>query len=910
MTRDRIASALAVRSRRTGNWHAPHSRGPLVGAMQGGRSASHARPIQPWVSRLSVSLWLTLACFASVTHAQLNWDGGISNEGSVIDSAPSFDSRPTGNGSRRIRVFPRSSVPWRAESFETADGSERVAVIDSGVNIIVDRLAGFGTVDISTDRIVIWASAQQRAELESGNATTDDDAPLEFYLEGNIVFRQGDRVVYANRMYYNVREEAGVVLDGELLTPVEGYQGLVRLKANILRQVSPSRIEGFDGALTTSRLGIPRYWLQSSDFVYETMPNPLAGTLDTNGRPYPMLTKRVTSEGNRLFLAEWPIFYWPRISANLDRPTFVLESLSVNRDSVFGTQVLSDWNLYQALGFRSPPSGTRWTGSLDYLSERGFGVGSYFEYDRFGFWGRPGPTRGFLDIWGINDDGLDNLGLGRRQLAPEKDFRGRILGRHRQQLDGGYEVTGEIGVISDRNFLEQYYEEEWDQEKDQTTGLQLKRRMGNQSWSVGADLRVNDFFTQTNWLPRLDHFWIRQPILGDWITWTEHSNIGYAKLEVADAPDDPGEAALFDPLAWEADREGIRATTRQRIDLPLQWRGAKIVPYALGEATYWHEDLSGDDQSRVLGQLGVRSSIPIVRVDPSINSVLFNVNGLAHKVVFESEFFWADSDTRMTDLPLYDPLDDDSVEFFRRRFFFQSFGGVAGDDIALRFDERFYALRSGMQRWVTAPSREIADDLTVLRLAARQRWQTKRGAPGRQRVVDWITLDLEGSLFPDADRDNFGQEAGLVNYEFRWHVGDRFTVLSDGMADFFADGLRTFSLGGMVSRPGRGRYVVGVRNIEGPISSSILYGSTSYRVSPKWIVNYASTFDLGETGNIGQRGQIIRVGESFLVGVGFNYDNSRDNFGVRFSIEPRFLSGKLSRVGGVPIPPVGFNGLE
>jgi hypothetical protein len=52
------------------------------------------------------------------------------------------------------------------------------------------------------------------------------------------------------------------------------------------------------------------------------------------------------------------------------------------------------------------------------------------------------------------------------------------------------------------------------------------------------------------------------------------------------------------------------------------------------------------------------------------------------------------------------------------------------------------------------------------------------------------------------------------------------------------------------------------------------------------------------------------VGESFLVGLGFNYDASRDNFGVQFGIEPRFLSGRLSRVGGIPIPPVGVAGLE
>ena len=235
---------------------------------------------------------------------------------------------------------------------------------------------------------------------------------------------------------------------------------------------------------------------------------------------------------------------------------------------------------------------------------------------------------------------------------------------------------------------------------------------------------------------------------------------------------------------------------------------------------------------------------------------------------------------------------------------------MAGDNVPLEFDERSYALRSGLQGWVTSPSSEVADDLMTWRLAARQRWQTKRGMPGNQHVVDYVKLDVEGYIFPKADRDNFGETLGLLNYDFRWHVGDRFTILSDGFADFFADGLKTVSLSSMISRPGTYRYVGGIRGIDGPFRSAIVYGAASYRLSPKWIANYASSLDLGETGNLGQRGQFVRVGESFLVGLGFNYDRSRDNLGFQFTVEPRFLAGRLGRVGNVPILPVGFDGLE
>jgi hypothetical protein len=300
------------------------------------------------------------------------------------------------------------------------------------------------------------------------------------------------------------------------------------------------------------------------------------------------------------------------------------------------------------------------------------------------------------------------------------------------------------------------------------------------------------------------------------------------------------------------------------------------------------------------------------RVDPTVRSILWNLNGLSHKVVFESEFLWADANKNLEDLPLYDQLDDDATEHFRRRFVDDDFGGLPFVDnfAPLRFDERFYALRAGLQRWVTAPT-EIADDLMFLRLGARQRWQTKRGIPQRLRVVDWMTLDTNVTLFPKADRDNFGETVGLIDYDWRWYVGDRLTLISDGYADTFDDALRVFTLGGTIDRPERGSLFLAFRSIEGPISSNLLHAGFHYRLSHKWLATLGSVTDFGSAGNIGQRYELTRIGESFLVSAGVNVDTSRDNVGFNFSIEPRFVPvSRRSFVGGVPILPAGARGLE
>ncbi|MFV1968638.1 MAG: organic solvent tolerance protein OstA, partial [Pirellulaceae bacterium] len=465
------------------------------------------------------------------------------------------------------------------------------------------------------------------------------------------------------------------------------------------------------------------------------------------------------------------------------------------------------------------------------------------------------------------------------------------------------------------------YEQECDLSKDQTTGFELKRYNGNRTWSLTGDARLNEFFTQTEWLPRFDHFLLGQSLLYDRLTWYARSNVGYARLRVGEEPLNPQEIAKWDPLAWETDlggavpvdREGLRAVTRQELDLPVALGPVKVVPYIAGELGYWGEDLTGAEVARAFGQAGVRAALPFWRVDPTVQSTLFNLNGLAHKVVFDVDVFWSDADQDLDRFPLYDPLDDDSTEHFRRRLFFDTFGGIKGigDNVALRFDERYFALRSGMQSQVTAPSAEIAGDLTLARVGVRQRWQTKRGLPGQQHVVDWLVLDVEGAFFPDADRDNFGEPFGLLDYDLRWHVGDRFTVLSDGFADFFDEGLRTVSIGGKITRPERSSLYLGYRSIEGPISSNILSGSIGYRSSEKWIISAGAAVDLGETGSIGQNLTITRIGESVLLRFGFNVDVSRGNVGVTVAIEPRFLPrNRLGLVGGVQIPPAGAYGLE
>lgn len=842
----------------------------------------------------------------------------------VIATPPA--AAPQVVGTRRIRIQRRSSVGVQAKWFPVPDRNEWVAVISGGVNMVVDGLPDLGTIDVSTDRLVIWTSGAEAPDL-SGEAMQRADMPLEIYMEGNIEFRQGDRIIFARSMYYNIAQQYGIVLDAELLSPLPRFGGVGRLKADVLQQVDQNHFIATGGAVTTSRLGVPSYWFQADQIQFEDLQRPMVDPFTGNPQldpvtGEPMMDHQLLATANNIFvyLGGLPVFYWPVIAADVDKQrTFYIDRISIDNDQIFGNQVRTDWNLYQLLGIASPPENSKWTLAVDYLSERGLGVGTDFTYTFADPFNLNVQNFGDLHAWGINDSGNDNLGRGRTDVPPETDFRGRVYWKHRSRFASGLQVSAELGVISDRNFLEQYYENEWDLWKDQITGVEVKQLIGNQSLSLSADYRVNEYFTQTSSLPKLQHVIIGQSLLGDMLTWHGHTFGGYSKISSASFPDNPVDASMFTYLPWEpqdpvqgsnlpGDREGARVGTRQELDLPFNIGPVDFVPYVMGDATYWGEDLVGDEDTRLLGQVGLRSSLSMWSVDPNVCRPLLNVNGIAHKITFEADLFFADSSKDLEELPLYDQIDDDSTEAMRHRMLFTTFAGQPF--IPPQFEDRFYALRYGMQKDVTAYSMEVADDLAVAQLGVRQRWQTKRGLPGQERTIDWITLDVGSSFFPDPDRDNFGEVVGLVNYNFQWHVGDRFTVLSDGFADFFTDGLKVATLGATLTKPQVGTLFAGIRHADGPFESTVLNSNFTYRMNDKYLLSVGASYDFGPTGNIGNLFELTRIGESFLITMGATYDASRDNLNVNFMVAPRFISTARGFIAGEPIPPVGAFGLE
>ena len=149
--------------------------------------------------------------------------------------------------------------------------------------------------------------------------------------------------------------------------------------------------------------------------------------------------------------------------------------------------------------------------------------------------------------------------------------------------------------------------------------------------------------TETQWLPRFDHFLLGDSLVDDKVTWFEHTSLGYAQFKVGTLPT-PRRREAMSHLPWEPKNfSGGRSISRNEIDLPVELGPVKIVPYPLGELGYWGEDIDGKSLTRGYYQAGVRATLPMWAVDSQAESALWNVHGLAHKVEFQAEYLHAQS---------------------------------------------------------------------------------------------------------------------------------------------------------------------------------------------------------------------------------------------------------------------------
>jgi hypothetical protein len=289
------------------------------------------------------------------------------------------------------------------------------------------------------------------------------------------------------------------------------------------------------------------------------------------------------------------------------------------------------------------------------------------------------------------------------------------------------------------------------------------------------------------------------------------------------------------------------------------------------------------------------------RAFPKVESEIFNVHGLYHKLNFDVDARDAWSNVKLDTIGVQDDLDDNTYEYVRR---YLALTDYAGGLLPPQYDPRHLILRRMMSP-ITGPT-DIQASLESIQMALHQRLQTKRGPEGRRRVIDYMTLDLQSTYFPYSSRDNFGKPFGQNMYNWQWFLGDRTSIISYGWFEFWnlggqslnaatnvskhndPFGLSVITTGLSISRPPRGSVYLGYTIIDtGPIDTSALTVSINYWLSPKWYGAFSTVYDFGNAVLLGEMFSFTRIGADYLTTIGLTVDPQRSSYMFAFMLSPR-----------------------
>ena len=827
-----------------------------------------------------------------------------------------------------IWLTPRTNRPFTIVPVVTA--KDRAAIVTGGIKVVAKFTTGsIKSLEMEADQVVVWQKSGNA--MPAFNAMRSDEGEsgakgIEVYLSGDVIVRiqstkdtmtkgvlDETRTLRAERVYYDVDNHKAIAVSADLEYRRAKYPNTGHLVAEEIHLLSATELSAFQAILHASRLPSDPAFILSFDQADayrepRTVRRTIFGTAFRN-----RLTGQVVEEEPdilevRNMSASFegiPFFYLPSYRTNVKDPFGPFQEVRFRQSTVFGFQILATWDALDLVGLE-PLEGEKWLFMTDFLSARGPALGTTYTLGSPKFFGMESPFSTVVKTWGIKDKGEDIIGQPRETAFVPPGYRGRFTVQHEQRFTlaapEDLTVQAQLGLFSDRNFLEQYYTFDYHYGPNLETFLWTKYQTGNTAGTFLFEPDVGrDWVTETFWLPRVDGYLLGQSLF-DRFTYHTWASAGYARLDpfrqpADEFPDDVDNG--YPPI--EAGVNSARIDWMQKISAPFNLGPTRVVPYGVLDVAYYSQDTNGDQNGRLYGGAGLRASVPLSKLYPDIESELFNVQGLYHKNLFSMNYYVAGSTTSWTLLPQLDRLNDEAVENAWRNvipwertytFIPASKGKALTEGSYNIFNPRLYAIR----RLIDSKPDEL-DDIHEVNLNWRQRLQTKRGYPGLEHTVDWLTFDLSATGFPAPDRDNFGSPVGFMEYALTWAAGDRTTFYSNGWFDPFEYGTRYWEVGMQFSRDDRTLLSLSYKNVD-PIQSRFVSTALTYVFSPKYAFTGSIGYDLGYSSSLSTSVYLTRVGTDLTVSFGFNYNTVIHAFGLNFNIVPN-LTATEDQIGNV-----------
>ena len=789
-------------------------------------------------------------------------------------AGPATQPAPTTAPATQL-LRPVEPVSFRAAEVQTVQTNEgNVALVLSGGITLFQPRSNGDFVELQAERAVLFTPLHSLRELGEGRQFRSvEEAVTAAYLEGDVRVTYtpartptAEQRLQADRVYYEFATDRAV-LTSAVITAFDPTRNIpIIVRADTVRQLAVGEYKANDVELSTSAFAVPSYSI-AADRAYvrqEDTGDPRYGTRTT-----------WSTRGSTARMFDVPFFYWPAASGAVTERGMPLRALAIEDSKRFGFGVRTEWGLFESLG-QLPPRDLDVRYRLDYLSDSGPAAGIHSNY-RGGFVSETTHQgwnfEGNFDAYGIHDHGEDDLGRRRIDVEPPDEWRGRVLWEHQHFFPQDWQAQVRAGFSSDPTFLEQFFEQEFDEGLPNDVSVYLKRQRDTEAFTLLLSLQPNDFVTtadqlqeqfEVERLPELGYYRVGDSFWEDRFTFYSANTVAGLKFKESDAtlaeqgfrPQFPpgipsqGYTGVTDDITWRGD-------FRQEIDYPFQAGQFKFLPYVMARFTPYSDSPDEGSINRILAGAGVRVTTAFWKVDDTAHNELLDINRLRHVVEPELHLFTSVMNTDREDVFVYDE-------------------GV-----------------------------DAVNDITAVQLALRQRWQTKRGGPGRWRSVDFFTLNIEANFFANQPDDEFLTPTmfrGLffssvpeesiprnsLNADALWRISDTTAVLADVQYNLDEMALATTSIGLAVQRDTRMAYFVGARYI-GEINQTIGSLNINYELSPKYLLTAIQSFNFSEERNETSALGIIRRFDRFLVTFQVFYDAVEDQSGFRFGIIPEGL---------------------
>ena len=459
-------------------------------------------------------------------------------------------------------------------------------------------------------------------------------------------------------------------------------------------------------------------------------------------------------------------------------------------------------------------------------------------------------------------------------------MRGKFLFEHQQFFPDHWQAQLRLGYASDPTLLEEYFPNEFYTDHPYDAQAYFKRQVDTEAITLGVNVDTNRFPTTADQqqeqfdverLPEIGYRRIGDSLADDKLTFFSENTfdrLRFARSHYSLAQQGfvyVGPGLPSQGYTGTSTSPNYRGDSRQEIDYPVQLGQVKMVPYVVGRATGYTDSPSRDGQGRIFGAAGVRFTTAFSRVEDGVESDLLDLHRLRHVIEPEVNLFTSGQTIDRTRLYVYD----------------ENVDGIS--------------------------------DVSAAQLSLHNRFQTYRGGPGKERSVDFLSVNVSANVFTNPPRDagilptkfrglffTSQPEASVprdsINGDLTWLVSDNTAFLSDAEYNVDHQELATGAFGVAVKRDTRLSYFLGLRYIE-QLNSDIATFAAEYELTAKYTLQFSQSYDFGVSKNVTSTFGIRRRFDTLTAALTIFHDASTGESGFRFNVEPEGFGNRASGQG-------------